>query len=233
MRYTRRKGSALVRSFESFVTCIACRRRRSEYDDDDLEGRGLPTTSYDGEGKEPMSPSRVRISDVTAVMPEPSVPSSPIAPPTPMNSPTTDKESSAVIINPFAPTPPPTVGKQLWKNAVRNVKMRNAMQGGSGDSAPPVSPSGMMAVVERGRTEPIRKRTTSSGLYSSAGVGLTDRKKTSLAGGPEPIAFIRSRVSTLMPKLDELEATHDLAAHCALVRHMQFSPDGKYLATSR
>ncbi|EEB94997.1 hypothetical protein MPER_06102 [Moniliophthora perniciosa FA553] len=43
---------------------------------------------------------------------------------------------------------------------------------------------------------------------------------------------MRSRVSALVPKLTCLEATQDLAAHQALVRHLQFSPDGKFLATS-
>lgn len=42
-----------------------------------------------------------------------------------------------------------------------------------------------------------------------------------------------SRVAALVPKLKSLEATQDLAAHQALVRHLQFSPNGKFLATSR
>jgi WD40 repeat protein len=37
----------------------------------------------------------------------------------------------------------------------------------------------------------------------------------------------------LRPKLLKLEATGALEAHQALVRHLQFSPDGKFLATSR
>jgi WD40 repeat protein len=41
-----------------------------------------------------------------------------------------------------------------------------------------------------------------------------------------------SRLATLTPKLKSLEPTQDLAAHQALVRHLQFSPDGKYMATS-
>lgn len=42
-----------------------------------------------------------------------------------------------------------------------------------------------------------------------------------------------SRVASLVPKLRGMETTQDLAAHSALVRHLQFSPDGKFLATSR
>jgi predicted secreted protein len=37
----------------------------------------------------------------------------------------------------------------------------------------------------------------------------------------------------LVPKLKVLEVTQDLAAHSALVKDLQFSPDGKYFATSR
>jgi hypothetical protein len=47
------------------------------------------------------------------------------------------------------------------------------------------------------------------------------------SGGPKV-----SRLMKLTPKLKSMEPTQDLAAHSALVRHIQFSPDGKYLATS-
>lgn len=42
-----------------------------------------------------------------------------------------------------------------------------------------------------------------------------------------------SRVSVLVPKLKQLESVYDLMGHQALVKHLQFSPDGKLLATSR
>jgi WD repeat-containing protein 26 len=42
-----------------------------------------------------------------------------------------------------------------------------------------------------------------------------------------------SKVAAVIPKLKSLEATQDLAAHSELVRHLQFSPNGKFLATSR
>ncbi|TCD66908.1 hypothetical protein EIP91_000747 [Steccherinum ochraceum] len=49
----------------------------------------------------------------------------------------------------------------------------------------------------------------------------------------EPPALLKSsRVAALVPKLRALETTQDLAAHSALVRHLQFSPNGKFLATS-
>jgi hypothetical protein len=42
-----------------------------------------------------------------------------------------------------------------------------------------------------------------------------------------------SRVAGLVPKLRGLVPTQVLEAHQALVRHLQFSPNGKFLATSR
>jgi hypothetical protein len=104
-------------------------------------------------------------------------------------------------VNDASPPTPSSPGRQLWRNAVRSVKMHSAV----------VSPY-----------EPYRQRTTSSG----------DRKRSTHAGEPVKAVF-RSRVAALVPKLKMLETTQDLAAHQALVRDLQFSPDGKYLATSR
>ena len=42
-----------------------------------------------------------------------------------------------------------------------------------------------------------------------------------------------SRVARLVPKLKDFAPTQEFAAHQALVRHLQFSPNGKFLATSR
>ena len=68
---------------------------------------------------------------------------------------------------------------------------------------------------------PQRQRTISSD-------GTRSRRQT------EPPALLKSsRVAALVPRLKSLETTQDLAAHSALVRHLQFSPNGKFLATSR
>ncbi|KAI8972801.1 WD40 repeat-like protein [Trametes punicea] len=49
----------------------------------------------------------------------------------------------------------------------------------------------------------------------------------------EPVGVLKnSRVGTLMPKLRSLQPTQSFEAHVALVRHLQFSPNGKFLATS-
>ena len=46
-------------------------------------------------------------------------------------------------------------------------------------------------------------------------------------------AVMRSHVAALSPKLKQLEPTQDVAAHSGLVQHLQFLPDGRYLATLR
>jgi len=48
-----------------------------------------------------------------------------------------------------------------------------------------------------------------------------------------PMPMQASRVAGLVPKLRGLMPTQVLEAHQALVRHLQFSPNGKFLATSR
>ena len=58
----------------------------------------------------------------------------------------------------------------------------------------------------------------------------TSGRRMTMDGVP---ALRSSRVANLMPKLRTLVATQDLAAHQGLVRHLQFSPNGKFLATSR
>lgn len=48
----------------------------------------------------------------------------------------------------------------------------------------------------------------------------------------EQIATRPSRFVTIQPALKKLTTTQYLEQHTALVRHLQFSPDGKYLATA-
>ncbi|KAG2136654.1 WD40-repeat-containing domain protein [Suillus clintonianus] len=72
-------------------------------------------------------------------------------------------------------------------------------------------------------SSPARKRTTSS-VFTDV-----SRGKSEMGATP---TFRGSKVASLIPKLKSLEATQDLPAHSALVRHLQFSPNGKFLATS-
>ncbi|KAJ4467107.1 hypothetical protein C8R41DRAFT_64960 [Lentinula lateritia] len=132
----------------------------------------------------------------------------------PVDSPTVASSfgSSPSPTSPNGPTNSPaspiplSTGRQLWKNAFRTVKMTTALSN-------PIS-----------ARSPRRQRTTSSSLLPS------DRKR--LITDPPVKAIVRSRVAALVPKLKCLEPTQDMAAHQALVRHLQFSPDGKFLATS-
>ena len=51
---------------------------------------------------------------------------------------------------------------------------------------------------------------------------------------PDPGMSMRgARVTSAIDKLKVLETSQEMAAHQALVRHLQFSPNGRYLATSR
>ena len=94
-------------------------------------------------------------------------------------------------------------GKKRFANAVRSV---------------------MMLRTASAATSPRRQRTTSSdGVRSGSG---TPEEAT-------PGMLRSSRVTSLVPKLRSLETTQDLAGHVALVRHLQFSPDGNFLATAR
>ena len=201
------KGAWRILGAFSLSTC-----RSTAMDNDDLEAQGLPTNR-----SQMYDPTKRQTSNAT-IMSEPPTPTSPLVPPTPLNSPV------AQDFDDCAPTPDAdntmTVGKQLWKNAFRNIKMRKA-----------VAPSRQMIDIPDVpviNLPPIKQRTTSSTTLN--GFGICEKKKGSTS---ESVPFSRSRISTLIPKLVEMKITHDLAAHSALVRHMQFSPDGKFLATSR
>jgi len=122
-------------------------------------------------------------------------------------SPTSDGHSEHDDTLEAASSSSPKRGR--FASAVRNVMMLQTASG--------VSP--LAAFSPR----PQRQRTTSSSLTGA-------EKKPTM----DPVTALRgSRVANLMPKLRTLEATQDIAAHQGLVRHLQFSPDGKFLATSR
>jgi hypothetical protein len=107
------------------------------------------------------------------------------------------------------------VHRSRFASAVRSVVMLQtaAIAAGPAGAASPFTP---------------RRRTT-SGTLTNGATETSSKKPTS-----DNIMPLRgSRVAILIPKLKSLETTQDLAAHQALVRHLQFSPDGKFLATSR
>ena len=212
-------GRHLMTTFKTTLRAVGVlstsTRRNTETDDDDLEAQvhGSPTTSR----SQMYDRTRNRLSDITAVMSEPSTPTSPLFPSTPLNSPV-DQESSFSFAATPTTDPTTTVGKQLWKNALRNIKMHNAITLTQLRTAPVINPP------------PLRRRTSSSSLKGDIPDDNSKKMSTSTS---ESVFFSRPRISTFVPKLTEMKVTHDLAAHSALVRHMQFSPDGQFLATSR
>ncbi|KAJ6612693.1 hypothetical protein B0H10DRAFT_2278752 [Mycena sp. CBHHK59/15] len=179
----------------------------------------LSTHSSDSEKSDDLEANNVlpitnghsrNLSTLTLGQPQPAPEASPTPPPPSTregsfaNSPVSPAAGDAATPT----TPGPSKGKLLWKNALQTVKMRSVA------SAP----------FSKTRT-PHRQRTTSSTLTT-----IGERKRTM---AEEPVqTIVHSRLSQLKPKLKSLVPVEDLDAHQALVRHLQFSPDGRFLATS-
>ncbi|KAI0346641.1 WD40 repeat-like protein [Trametopsis cervina] len=104
-----------------------------------------------------------------------------------------------------SPTPG-SPGTHRFKNIVRSVMMINRTASG----APSLLSSS---------SGPRRQRTMSSDAGKSGKIGDSSMLKG-------------SRLASLIPKLKKMEVTQEFAPHQALVRHLQFSPNGKLLATS-
>jgi WD repeat-containing protein 26 len=79
-------------------------------------------------------------------------------------------------------------------------------------------------VIRMQQATPAHTRTLSPPLLAPDGVRPKDA---------QPVPMQSSRVAGLARKLNGLAPMQDLAAHQALVRHLQFSPNGRFLATSR
>ena len=64
---------------------------------------------------------------------------------------------------------------------------------------------------------------------------MTADPSTSASPAPDPglLALRGARVTKVIEELKALKLMQELFPHGALVRHIQFSPNGKYLATSR
>ncbi|KAF7318793.1 Catabolite degradation [Mycena chlorophos] len=179
----------------------------SEKGSDDLEANVLPTANgmHSREPSTMSSTAMQSVADLRLTSVSPTIMENPSA-----STPTLVRLSRDEA-RPSTPTPGtspssagPTRGKMLWRNAMQTVKMR------------------AVAAQPFGPYTPHRQRTSSSGI---------ERKRT-VADEPIRAMLVRSRVTTLKPKLMALVATEALEAHSALVRHLQFSPDGKFLATS-
>jgi hypothetical protein len=183
----------------------------AKQDDDDAGEGGLPF-AQSPEPMSPMSPTRHRTSDAaqSTFGAASSITVDMRSPPT---SPTADAqlEKGSVMDGP-SPSSPRRRGR--FATAVRSVMMLQTASG--------VSP--LAAFNPRPQRQPTTSSTMTAGRSDSSGKRMTMDNVPALRG---------SRVASLTPKLKTLEATQDLAAHQGLVRHLQFSPDGKFLATSR
>ncbi|TBU39880.1 WD40 repeat-like protein [Dichomitus squalens] len=112
--------------------------------------------------------------------------------------------------------------------------------GGDGASIMSDSPGPSTAAPGRGRfanavRAVIKMRVASSAFPVEGRNPRRQRTMSSDGNGrdAEPVGVLKnSRVGTLMPKLRSLQTTQSFEAHSALVRHLQFSPNGKFLATS-
>jgi len=200
---------AIAGSKLSRVRSIGILSNSSHSEKEDDVPNGLPVTNpYQEEPSSPASPIaasfRSRPSDARPTSPIPAVPLAASA--TAVVSPDAQDSSSSPLT--------PRLGRQLWQNAIRTVQMRSQVT------------SNLAAISAQHQRNPRRQRT------SSSTVARPERMRSPTMAGP-PVAVIKSRVAALAPKLRCLEPTQDMAAHQALVRHLQFSPDGKYLATSR
>ncbi|KIJ11156.1 hypothetical protein PAXINDRAFT_157371 [Paxillus involutus ATCC 200175] len=121
-----------------------------------------------------------------------------------------DSNSSGQPISPISP-------RDRFTHAIRSVIM---LQSAS---------SGVSAFA------PVRKRTTSSAVTSSGSSSATlggNFRGYGQGGSGGASGLQGSRLVSLVTKLRSLSTAQDILAHSALVRHLKFSPDGKFLATS-
>lgn len=98
----------------------------------------------------------------------------------------------------------PAVARQRFKGAVRSV-----------------------IIMQQQASRPSMPQRIPSFDWNSA-VGMSPTRPSSV-----DLDVTQGPRATLIPKLKTLEPVQDLSVHTALVRHLQFSPSGKYLATSR
>jgi len=184
--------------------------------------------------------------------------------PPPYTSPTIPP--SALIMTPRSGTMPPTKSVVHFQLGREDARSSGEVSGRPSDASPIASPTIPPSTPEL-VTEVSAARARFMNLVRSAvmvnrliGVGdevkakvsrsLTDGKATDRKTAGAVTMPRSSRVAGLVPRLQNMTPTQDIAAHAALVRHMQvsrrptvafvpivngvpqFSPDGKFLATS-
>lgn len=181
--------------------------KSSRSDVDELDRSAIGSPLPESMSPEPMSPVTPFYQPTNPLMPIAEVDSRPRS--LDISDEKTVLSDGGSTIVPSTPLPNPAA-RSRWANAVKSVTvMLRSTSAASGAFSMPNSPK--------------RQRTMSS--EGSRGAGKT----TDILPG----MMKASRVAALVPKLKSLETTQDLAAHQALVRHLQFSPNGQFLATSR
>ncbi|KAG8903781.1 hypothetical protein FRB99_002771 [Tulasnella sp. 403] len=91
---------------------------------------------------------------------------------------------------------------------------------------------GKKVIQSRVMTRPSSKSDPTSPRSPMRQATMLSAPERAMSDGSERFAAVRpSRLTFLIPALKKLQATQQLNEHSGLVRHMQFSPDGKYLAS--
>lgn len=87
-------------------------------------------------------------------------------------------------------------------------------------------------VISANKLSPIQHRAARSmSSPSSSGLTAEEREELAASRGGSPGSRGGARVASLIPALKSLQTTQNFQPHSALVRHLQFSPNGEFLAT--
>ncbi|RPD69485.1 WD40 repeat-like protein [Lentinus tigrinus ALCF2SS1-7] len=147
---------------------------------------------------------------------------------------------------PMSPTIPRRTGSDagpLLPIAEHGSPTVTSFDGGDGDGTASIMSQSTSPLQEPGKgrfanaVRAVMKMRAASTVFPISGGRNPRRQRTMSSDGQgretEPVGLLKnSRVGTLMPKLKSLHPTQSFEAHSALVRHLQFSPNGKFLATS-
>lgn len=208
--------------------------KQSQQREDDPENcsRSADTVAELNDGEAGKGQIRRRASDATtATKMSELLPSPIILPPNSIGQ--DDKDTVQTSETDVSISPPVLTGKRRLKAIIKGMKDQSTIPGEK--SIPALSPpfaSFADTVLDSPQSSsvfgdelprPLRKRTTSSG----PGKNVPERRKT-----VELPVSARSKLGFMTSKLADLVVKYDLSPHSALVRHMQFSPDGKFLATA-